>query len=368
MSDNITGLEELLHHDDFIRWVLKPDEAGNQYWEAWMSQHPERPDLLLKAKEFVQSVYGSEEQDFKALKEKNIAPPLWNRINEQIREETQDFHPKKSFYPYRAAAAVIGLLALGSLWLYQRKTGQGASVSQQPSGMIVGLSGSTTQECINNGSGLKMVYLVDGTKIVLGGKSSLHYENFLQKEKREITLEGEAFFEVAKDAGRPFYVHTHGLLTRVLGTSFRIIARKEEEKITVAVKTGKVAVSPEHPGIMQTKMPEYILQANQQVVFDKHLQTAAKAIVRDSSLLAEPPLPDESFSFSDAQVSTILQKLSTVYSVNIVYDQQQFGKCLITITLDGLTFEEKLDLLCKVLGVKYRIEEATVYMEGKGCL
>jgi len=374
----MSEIEELLQNDDFVRWVLSPDEVGRRYWEAWLRQYPDKAGVFQKAQELVQYVHGCEQKDADTLKQKNIAPWLWDRINEQIKEETPvgrvvSLHPSHTHLPkavlvfrWLGAASLAGLLGVGGYWLYHQDSYRPPAVSPQLTGLTVNASGRSALECINKGNTPQLVHLVDGSLIILGRNSSLHYEKFLQKDKREVLLDGEAFFEVAADAARPFYVHTRGLLTRVLGTSFRIIARKEDENITIAVKTGKVAVCAEHPGFTN-KVPEYILQANQEVVFDTRLQATGKAPVTDSGLVAKPDLPAENFSFSDAPVSTIFRKLSDTYSVKIVYDEQQFSKCLITVSLDALSFEEKLALVCKVLGVKYREKDYEIVIEGPGC-
>ncbi len=381
MPKSLPGIEELLQNDEFVRWVTHPDETGNQYWEAWTRNLSEKAALLARAKELVLSIYSSEWQDAEALKEKNIPAVLWEKINEQVGQGVQltgrviPLHPDLPFhssrpaarrygYRYMIAASLIGLVLLGGFWFYRQPGEKKQVASVLPAERIVHSAGKSTLECVNNGPAPQMIYLVDGTRILLGKNSRVRYEKFLDKDKREISLEGEAFFDVAKDQTRPFYVHTRGLLTRVLGTSFRIIARKNEEKITVAVRTGKVSVSPENPGIAQTNVPQYILQANQEAVFNKHLQLAEKTVVTDTNLLAKPSLPAGNFSFSDTKVSTILQNLADTYSVNIEYDQQQFSKCLITVSLDALSLDQKLDLLCKVLGVQYRIADYRIYIEG----
>ena len=70
-------------------------------------------------------------------------------------------------------------------------------------------------------------------------------------------LEGNAFFDVAKDAHRPFYVYSGDIVVRVLGTSFKVAIDKESGDITVLVTTGKVAVTKKtaplpHPLILTT--------------------------------------------------------------------------------------------------------------------
>ncbi|WP_183573861.1 FecR family protein [Mucilaginibacter sp. X5P1] len=89
----------------------------------------------------------------------------------------------------------------------------------------------------------KIIQLTDGTKIWLSPSSSLKYPDQFNGKLREVKLEGEAFFEVAKDKTHPFIIHSGQMDTRVVGTSFMINAFKEQAKYTVTVVTGIVKVS-----------------------------------------------------------------------------------------------------------------------------
>ena len=83
--------------------------------------------------------------------------------------------------------------------------------------------------------------LHDGSTVILEPGGEVRYnEKFLNT--REVYLSGDAFFEVTKDASRPFLVYANEITTKVLGTSFRIKAKQGEKEIVVAVKTGKVSV------------------------------------------------------------------------------------------------------------------------------
>ncbi|MCC9167590.1 FecR family protein [Pontibacter harenae] len=88
----------------------------------------------------------------------------------------------------------------------------------------------------------KKILLEDGSTIFLHAGSSVSYLQHFPNHKREIVLQGEAFFEVAKDSLRPFIVKSGVLLTQALGTSFNIRYRQEDKNISVALATGVVKV------------------------------------------------------------------------------------------------------------------------------
>jgi ferric-dicitrate binding protein FerR (iron transport regulator) len=86
------------------------------------------------------------------------------------------------------------------------------------------------------------ITLLDGSVVTLKDGSRLNLKNNFSGNTREITLEGEAFFEIAHNPKKPFIIHTGSVKTTVLGTSFSIKAIPGETSITVAVTEGKVKV------------------------------------------------------------------------------------------------------------------------------
>lgn len=109
----------------------------------------------------------------------------------------------------------------------------------------------------------KNVHLEDGTQIWLSPSSTLEYPENFRNDLREVSLSGEAFFEVARDEDHPFVIHSGEIETKVLGTSFNIQAYNNQEEIAVTVVTGKVKV------FNSTGTGNIEVIANQRAVFHK---------------------------------------------------------------------------------------------------
>ena len=172
-------------------------------------------------------------------------------------------------------------------------------------------------------------------------------------------------FEVAKDAQRPFFVYSGNIVTKVLGTSFRISSDDRSGKVGVAVKTGKVTVSRQDE--TKTGKEEYVLIPNKQLVFIKQ---SAKPVIEtiqseDWQVTDVPILPD--FRYDGASLNTILETLAKTYAVDIIYDKVKNEKCFVTVSLDGESLYEKLDLLLKVTGASHHTEGYKIYIDNKGC-
>ena len=97
---------------------------------------------------------------------------------------------------------------------------------------------------VTAGAERQQTTLPDGSKVWVNRHSTLSYAANFNEKVREVQLQGEAFFEVKKDQGRPFTVLANETRTQVLGTSFNVRAYGAEDSVEVAVVTGRVAFSP----------------------------------------------------------------------------------------------------------------------------
>ncbi len=122
---------------------------------------------------------------------------------------------------------------------------------------------------VKTGPGERMtVRLSDGSVVWLSPKSSLRYPQEFRGALRETAVEGEAFFEVAKNKEHPFIVRTGGVCTKVLGTSFNIQSYSGRRNICVTLLTGRVAFSDGRN--------EIDLIPNQRAIFDKNERKMSK--------------------------------------------------------------------------------------------
>ncbi len=344
MSYSQAELEALLQNDEFVQWVLQPDAAGNSHWEAWMRGHANRPALIARCKRIVLDLQAAES----TVPAERLAGEIWDDMQAELR-------PQMRFMRYVAAAAVLLLLA-GSGWWWMNRAGQQETPLAAMPAII--REGNGEILAINNGKGLQTVLMTDGSRITLSPGAKVHYKSLPGPDARNVKLEGSAFFEVAPDEQRPFTVFAGKLVTRVLGTSFRISG---QENITVAVRSGKVSVS--HDG----ERKSWILLPNEQAVFDAGRNTIDKSVVIHKAILENPILPAPRFSFDETPAPAIVDALAATYSVDFRYDRRLFEKCKITVSLEEGTFYDKLDVLCKVLGATYEIVNNEVRIAGPGC-
>ncbi|NCI48138.1 FecR family protein [Sediminibacterium soli] len=229
-------------------------------------------------------------------------------------------------------------------------------------------------EAVNTNGQSRKVLLPDGSTVTLQPLARLAYPNQFSSDKREVYLEGEAFFQVTKNPAKPFLVHSGNLLTQVLGTSFTIKPDKISNKITVAVKTGKVAVFEDNNQVKlntdQLKNNGAIITPNQKVIYDAGSRNFITSLVENPEpviIESKTPVTPSSFSFNDANLATVLDAISKVYEIDIMVENELIYHCLFTGNLSQQTLYEKLDLICQSTGHQYEIKGTKILIKGKGC-
>ena len=158
------------------------------------------------------------------------------------------------------------------------------------------------------------VILDDGTKVWLNSETVLEFPVAFVGDRREVKLQGEAFFEVAKDAGRPFHVMTaHGSI-EVTGTSFNISAYPGEPKTTAVLETGSI--------VFHTIGNDYPMRPGQCAEHDISTQETVVTEV-DTRLYTAWHLG--TLYFDDTTLSEIMDRLSRWYNVDVRFADESLG-------------------------------------------
>jgi len=188
------------------------------------------------------------------------------------------------------------------------------------------------KEVRNSSKDVKYIRLEDGTQVWLNANSSLSYdEQYAHNGRREIRLEGEAFFDVTPDPLQPLTVHTRQLRTTVLGTSFDIRAWPSQDRTQVALVSGKVQVSAvvsgglsDTIGTNAAAMDSMILSPGELLNYDgltKRCAIAQKAVYGDMTEWIKGKIVLDNTLLPD-----ILQQLEQLYKVSISLDSGEAVK------------------------------------------
>jgi len=189
------------------------------------------------------------------------------------------------------------------------------NIIKQGSDQIVYNSSNATEPSYNTlsipkgGKPIKII-LADGSQVWLNVSSSLTYPTVFVGNARNVTLEGEAYFEVAKNAAKPFYVKHADMEVKVLGTHFNVNTYADEENEKVTLLEGSVNVlKGTNSGVLK---PGQQAQVN-----------ATKITVKDGVNLAEAiAWKNDVFYFEDADIKSIMRQIQKWYNVDIVYKDE----------------------------------------------
>jgi len=228
--------EEMALDPFFIKWVTHPNEESNNFWVQWIENNPGHHQKLTKAQQIVRTVRFRTYQAPTSAKDK-----IWHELEASTNKA---YTNKKSYMLarwYYPVAASIALLLVAGYFLIQNTEAEQINYTTA--------FGETLE-----------VTLPDGTWVQLNGNSSLQVPAIWPKKgKREVWLEGEAFFHVNKaqeqatSGLRDFLVHTHEVQISVKGTEFNV--RQRRKTTEVVLQSGKVEVALPHQDKQITMQP-----------------------------------------------------------------------------------------------------------------
>ncbi|AWO01084.1 hypothetical protein DLD77_04900 [Chitinophaga alhagiae] len=200
------------------------------------------------------------------------------------------------------------------------------------------------------GTDKKEVVLPDGSKVFLNRHSQLSYNKDFATSSRQVTLEGEAFFEVAADAGRPFTVKAGASQTRVLGTSF-VIKAYEHKTVQLNVVTGKVAFSgkDEQGALVLTAGHTAILRSNKA---PQQVQNT------DPNFMA---WKENRLAFHKVPLYKAFTAMEDYFNVRIVVTDSSLLNIDFNGTFENPGLHELLEVISKAVDVKVTEEEEGVY-------
>jgi len=354
--------EDFIQDDYFVQWVNTPDLQSNHFWKEFLDKYPEQQDQLIHARSLIHNLSKASKTEVPGTDKSEI----WEDIIQKIAlTESPPKLSKNSWFRW-AAAACFTVMATALIY-------QIAATRSSIPGFTLGLGEKTAvatniETIRNNEQHPKEYQLPDQSKIILEPGSQIQFIGNFEGPARQLTLSGEAFFEVTKNPEKPFIVIANQLVTKVLGTSFSVKAREESHNITVEVKTGKVTVFTANKD--QTKDPEtqgMILRPNQKVEYNKSEEKMTRSLVRDPAPQVTTT-SNEIFEFHDAPIPTILESMKQIYQIEILYDKDMLGGCLLNTSLTDETLFQKLDVICEAINATYKVVDGEIIISGKKCI
>lgn len=286
------------------------------------------------------------------------------------RSKTGLLHRLNGGVRWMAAAVFLATVATGAFLYYRKSPAQPQVAKPVPLVLYAGI-GAT-----------RKAVLSDGTRVWLNAGSKLTYPSVFPSDRREVKLEGEAYFEVAKASKAPFSVHAGKITVGVLGTSFNVKAYNDDKNIETTLITGKVQVTldndPEKPILLSPREKLTIVNESEVVAQEEkkkgrqvpepekaynalryQVQTlphsAVNGFVETAWLNNKLVINDESFA-------TVAHMLERKYDVSVHFGDERLKEEHISGVFEKERIDEVLQILKMTTGFKYRMEGKNIYL------
>jgi ferric-dicitrate binding protein FerR (iron transport regulator) len=257
----------------------------------------------------------------------------------QILDKTISVKKGKTIYLNRIwqmAAAIVVLFGLGII-------------------MMNRLQKVTTQSPIAE---TQTIQLPDGSEVTLNAGTAFTYSKSFGTKNRQVSLKGEAFFKVAKNAEMPFIIDANGASIKVVGTEFNVKAYSHQDEVKVTVVEGVVQ-------LYESKEPtkKTVLNAGETGVYNRKQKEVAK--------LAETSTNDISWKtqqmhFESTRIGEVVEVLQNVYHVKMEASVK-VKNCEVTVTFDHNDLASVLHVLKSTLDLTITQKDKIIFIDGQGC-
>lgn len=198
--------------------------------------------------------------------------------------------------------------------------------------------------------------LPDGTNVHLNKDSYLSYNEEFGKEKREVKLVGEAFFEVKQNKEKPFLVRSGTVVTQVIGTSFNIYSYSKDT-IKVTVLTGKVSLQKK-----ANTENKIMMTAGERGTYIKG--DIQKSVNQDLNFIS---WKTGILTFKHTPLVKVIHDLEKHYGQKIQLENNEMESCELTSTFKNRSLDEVLAELELVLSININKKDNIIIISGEGC-
>ena len=316
-----------MDNDDFLLLVCKKvsgeaTDAELKELEVFLGNHPE----LAEQYKLLHQYWEQHDNSNQVLVEDGLSKVL-QRLDLPLDNHTVEPVLKRrtiSLWHIAAAASVIIIIA-ATVFFTQRSKPGNSSVQL------------ASLEKKQNSKGIKStIQLADGSKVWLNADSKIQYPPLFEGNTREVYLDGEAFFEVAKNPQKPFIIHLANGTIRVLGTSFNVRAYDNEKVVETSVATGKVAFIPKYKNSRRQQDTVFVTPNNKV----RYLFNAEKIAVLPTLATEDKAWTEGRMIFKAMRLQDIATELERNFGKKVIFRDDDAKNYILTGSFQNNTLEE----------------------------
>lgn len=319
--------EELAADEYFQQWVLLPDEESDRFWETFLHHHPDKHIVIQNAVKLVKHLAqtGFHLPFLTSAEKQSLKHSILARIDEvPTLEPFYDFRRKKTSWWLLVAGSLV---AVFSLW-FMFSPAKPVDFATEVTGMRQ----------------IKKILLPDSSLIILNGNSSLRYNNdFLNASKREVFLDGNAYFKVKRSSTHPpFIVHTNQLKIYVTGTEFNVSARDNHNNVVLT--RGKINVTLE-----KEKRRTVYLESGYSLDVDSLTNEFRTSKTSTEYYTAAWSLGE--WHFENTPLSTVAKLIREYYGTEMIFTSPEQQQLMITAIVSVNDFPTLIHVIEKTLNI-----------------
>lgn len=323
---------------DYFSGKLNPDER--KAVEEWKNASEENLVIFSNAKKVWHAIDLLEEM------KKYDACKALEKVNDKIGEISHRNKKRFLFYWQRIAAVLLIPLLIATLGIYFFRT------TKTPTNPIV-------WQTISTPNGVRsQIQLPDGTTVWLNSGSKLTYPSIFSANERTVQLAGEAYFEIAKNEQKPFYVDLGKVGIAVTGTTFNVAHYSDEKQTEVVLTSGKVKLV-EQEGNKRLDIAE--MKPGEKAVYE---ESSRKITLVQTDTEKYTSWINGYLIFRDDVMTEVVKKLSRQFNVDIEIADPEIAQYVYTATFKDETLEQILFLLQKTSPISYTIQPAKQLDDG----
>lgn len=259
------------------------------------------------------------------------------KIFRRIQQNKQQSFRRSRWFIVRVASILLVVAAMSTLLYWSGIT---SPKEKNPQPVFISYVTDSDQQNIFT--------LSDGTMIRLNEESTLTVPAELQDGKRTVTLEGEAYFEVAKDPDHPFVVHTQGSTVEVLGTKFNVKVDSAANNVQVAVLEGKVALKS---GIGENAARALLTQNNFGMLRLSDSQITIEKINTENFI----SWVNKRLVFSGETLQQVSRQLERLYDIEIAFKSDKLKHLELTADIEKIDLDEVLTTISNTFDINYKM-------------
>ncbi|HRN56946.1 MAG TPA: DUF4974 domain-containing protein [Agriterribacter sp.] len=361
--------EDFILDESFQNYCLGIHEEDVIFWQEWIKKNQHKSATVKQAKDLYLSFIGNHTAETFAADRKAfhlIAEEQFsNETTAAVTIQPDFVEPPAAGRRWLYATAVAAAFA-GILFLTTRKHDAPLENQRQEAQ----LKYNSTE--VSKSGERKSIQLPDGTKVMLNAGSTIHIAEGFNTGSRELTLIGEAFFDVVHNTEKPFIIHTSAMDIKVLGTVFNVRAYPGDKTSETSLLKGSVEVT-----LKNNKKEKIYLHPNEKIILpniagvpvaeNKKLKDKAAATGNfkitgltyntTDSTLTEVSWTENRLAFNDNSFETIAAELGRWYNITISFTDEKVKQYRFTATFDQKNIEQVLQALQLSRYFKYSIAE-----------